>query len=153
MLLAQKVVVRMVRERLSDQAFRVCCGAGKILASFRRFWAVAARRNSSFAPHGPRNRSRPKPRMRLRCAKSISTFPKTPLNTRRSIWDRAERALRPKLECANVCCVFLVSNGHLAQTSKCRVKIGLWIGHRFDGARRYNAIPTAPEIALAAVDQ
>ena len=73
-LLSQKVVIRTAREPLSDQAFRVCCGAGKILASFRRFWAVAARRNSSFAPHGPRNRRRPSPRMRLRWAKSISTF-------------------------------------------------------------------------------
>src|SRR6056297_3320320 len=61
-------------KRLSYQALRVCCGAGKILASFRRFWAVAARRNSSFAPHGPRNRRRPRPRMRLRWANSISTF-------------------------------------------------------------------------------
>src|SRR6056297_534350 len=61
-------------KRLSDRALRVCCGAGKILASFLRFWAVAARRKSSFAPHGPRNRSRPSPRMRLRCANSISTF-------------------------------------------------------------------------------
>jgi len=28
------------------------------LAILRRFWAVAARRNSSLAPFGPRNRSR-----------------------------------------------------------------------------------------------
>ncbi len=35
---------------------------------------MAARRNSSFAPHGPRSRSLPRPRMRLRCANSISTF-------------------------------------------------------------------------------
>jgi hypothetical protein len=28
-----------------------------------RFWAVAAKRNSSFAPHGPRNRNRPNPRI------------------------------------------------------------------------------------------
>ena len=52
----------------------VCCGAGKILADLLRFWPVAARRNSSFAPHGPRSRSCTKPRMRLRWAKSISTF-------------------------------------------------------------------------------
>jgi hypothetical protein len=44
------------------------------LASLRRFWAVAASRNSSFAPHGPRNLSLFRPRMRLRWAKSISTF-------------------------------------------------------------------------------
>jgi hypothetical protein len=43
-------------------------------ASFRRFWAVAARRNSSLAPLGPRRRSRSSRRMRLRWAKSISTF-------------------------------------------------------------------------------
>jgi len=30
--------------------------------------------DSQFAPHGPCNRSCPKPRTRLRCAKSISTF-------------------------------------------------------------------------------
>jgi hypothetical protein len=47
---------------------------GISLASFRRFWAVAARRNSSRAPHGPLSRSRSSPRMRLRWAKSISTF-------------------------------------------------------------------------------
>ena len=71
---AQKVAIQTERERLSCQALHVCCGAGKTLASLRRFWAVAARRNSSFAPHGPRNRNRPNPRMRLRWAKSISTF-------------------------------------------------------------------------------
>jgi hypothetical protein len=73
-LLAQKVVCQTQRERLSDQALRVCCGAGKILASLWRFWAVAASKNSSFAPNGPRNRNRLRPRMRLRWAKSISTF-------------------------------------------------------------------------------
>ena len=46
----------------------------KILASFRRFLAVAASRNSSSAPHGPRNRRRPRPRMRSRWANSFSTF-------------------------------------------------------------------------------
>jgi hypothetical protein len=40
-LLAQKVERWTRRERLSYQALRVCCGAGKILASLRRFWAVA----------------------------------------------------------------------------------------------------------------
>ena len=55
-------------------AARGTCGAGMSFASFRRFWAVAARWNSSRAPHGPRNRSLPKPRMRLRWANSISTF-------------------------------------------------------------------------------
>jgi hypothetical protein len=42
--------------------------------SLRRFWAVAARRNSSWAPHGPRSRRRSRRRMRLRCATNISTF-------------------------------------------------------------------------------
>src|SRR5262249_47785904 len=44
----------------------VGCGIGISLASFRRFWAVAARRNSSWAPFGPRSRSRSSLRMRLR---------------------------------------------------------------------------------------
>ena len=35
-------------------------------ASFRRFWAVAANRNSSLAPFGPRRRNRPSLSMRLR---------------------------------------------------------------------------------------
>src|SRR5215469_8397255 len=48
--------------------------AGTSVASFRRFWAVAARWNSSRAPLGPRSRSRSSFRMRLRCANSISTF-------------------------------------------------------------------------------
>ncbi len=49
-------------------------GAGTIFASFLRFWAVAASRNSSRAPHGPRSRRRSSRRMRFRCANSISTF-------------------------------------------------------------------------------
>jgi len=47
---------------------------GTSFASLRRFWAVAARWNSSRAPLGPRNRSRSSLRMRLRWANSISTF-------------------------------------------------------------------------------
>jgi len=50
------------------------CDIGINLASFRRFWAVAARRNSSRAPFGPRSRSRSSLRMRLRWANNISTF-------------------------------------------------------------------------------
>ena len=42
------------------------CGIGTSLANFRRFWAVAARRNSSWAPFGPLSRSRSSLRMRLR---------------------------------------------------------------------------------------
>ena len=47
---------------------------GNDLRQFREVLAVAARRNSSFAPHGPLSRSLPRPGMRLRCANSISTF-------------------------------------------------------------------------------
>jgi hypothetical protein len=71
---AQKLLFRMKHARLSYQALRVCCGAGKILASLRGLWAFAARRKTSFVPHWPRNRSRPKPARRLTWAKSISTF-------------------------------------------------------------------------------
>jgi hypothetical protein len=39
-----------------------------------RFWALAARRNSSSAPFGPLKRRRARRRIRLRCANSISTF-------------------------------------------------------------------------------
>jgi hypothetical protein len=49
-------------------------GRDRNFASLRRFWAVAASRNSSLAPFGPRRRSRPSLRIRLRCAKSISIF-------------------------------------------------------------------------------
>lgn len=49
-------------------------GCGSSFASFLKLWAVGARWNSSRAPHGPCNRSRPRPRIRLRWAKSISTF-------------------------------------------------------------------------------
>ncbi|CDM62186.1 hypothetical protein LPU83_pLPU83d_0816 (plasmid) [Rhizobium favelukesii] len=52
------------------------CGdlCGLSFASLLRFWAVAASRNSSRAPHGPRSLKRAIRRMRFRCAKSISTF-------------------------------------------------------------------------------
>jgi len=70
----QKRYVLDWHERPSYQALRVCCGAGNILVGLRRFWAVMARRNSSFALHWWRNLSRPSLRMRLRCAKSSSTF-------------------------------------------------------------------------------
>ena len=43
--------------------------------------AVAARRNSSRAPQGPRNRSRSSRRMRLRLANSISIFFRSPRET------------------------------------------------------------------------
>ena len=44
---------------------------GMIFAIFRRFWAAAARWNSSLAPLGPRRRKRSSFRTRLRWAKSI----------------------------------------------------------------------------------
>ena len=58
----------------SPQVAAIGDGLGISLASLRRFWAVAARWNSSRAPFGPRNRSRSSFRMRLRWANSISTF-------------------------------------------------------------------------------
>src|SRR5947208_3289233 len=61
-------------ERLYRQVAASGAGTGISLASLRRFWAVAARWNSSRAPFGPRNRSRSSFRMRLRWANSISTF-------------------------------------------------------------------------------
>lgn len=73
-LLAQKVATWERRNRFSRYGFCVCCVAGKIFADLQWFWAASARRNSSFAPHVPRNRRRPSLRMRLSCAKSISTF-------------------------------------------------------------------------------
>src|ERR1044071_6362987 len=59
---------------VSLQVATIGAGTGSSLASLRRFWAVAARWNSSRAPFGPRNRSRSSLRMRFRCANSISTF-------------------------------------------------------------------------------
>ena len=44
---------------------------GLNLASFRRFWAIAARVNLSWTPQGPRNRRRPSLRMRLTRAKML----------------------------------------------------------------------------------
>lgn len=59
------------RKCLPYKTFRGCCGARRILASSRRFRAVAARGgNSSFAPRRPRNRSLFRPRILFRCAKS-----------------------------------------------------------------------------------
>lgn len=47
----------------------------KDLGQFAEVSAVAARRNSSFAPHGPRNRRHPSPRIRLRCASLAKSAP------------------------------------------------------------------------------
>ena len=64
-------------------------GTGISLASFRRFCAVAARRNSSRAPFGPPSRSRSSLRMRLRWANNISTF----LRNRREVRPSPEQPL------------------------------------------------------------
>ena len=77
---AVTVTLRQIASLILSQAgFRF--GIGINLASLRRFWAVAARRNSSRAPFGPRSRSRSSLRMRLRCANSISIF----LRSRRDV--------------------------------------------------------------------
>jgi hypothetical protein len=73
-LLLQKSNTERQFAGLPVQAARGFCGAGKILADLQRFWAEAARKNLSFAPHGPRSRSRPRPRMLLRWANRFSTF-------------------------------------------------------------------------------
>ena len=44
------------------------------LAIRRKFWAVAASKNSSCAPESPRSRKRSSFKIRFRCANSISTF-------------------------------------------------------------------------------
>ena len=67
-------------------------GIGISLASLRRFWAAAARWNSSRAPFGPRNRSRSSRRMRLRCANSISTFLRSRREASHSSSSAMERA-------------------------------------------------------------
>jgi len=48
-------------------------GRATNMASLRTFCAIAANVNSNWAPHGPRNRSRPSRRIRFKCANSIST--------------------------------------------------------------------------------
>ena len=50
-------------------------GGGRTMSfpSLRRFCAIAASVNSNWAPQGPRKRSRPSRKIRLRCANSIST--------------------------------------------------------------------------------
>lgn len=55
-------------------ARRSCIAGATNLASLRRFRAVAASRNSSLAPVGPRNRNRLRPMMGFRWANSISIF-------------------------------------------------------------------------------
>src|SRR5204863_9304424 len=67
-------VATMFVSGVSPQVAEVGVGIGISMASLRRFWAVAARWNSSRAPFGPRNRRRSSFKMRLRWANSISTF-------------------------------------------------------------------------------
>ena len=50
----------------SPHVAKMGVGIGMSFASFRRFWAVAASRNSSLAPLGPRKRNRSSRRMRFR---------------------------------------------------------------------------------------
>ena len=66
--------VPMFATRAPDLPQQAISGTGRSFASFRRFWAVAPRWNSSRAPFGPRNRRRLRPKMRFKCANSISTF-------------------------------------------------------------------------------
>ena len=70
----ESAVAIMFVSATSLQVAAIDAGTGISLASLRRFWAVAARWNSSRAPFGPRSRSRSSFRMHLRWANSISTF-------------------------------------------------------------------------------
>jgi hypothetical protein len=55
----------------ADAGARQAAGIARSFASFLRFWAVAANRNSSRAPLGLRNLRRPSLRMRLRWANNV----------------------------------------------------------------------------------
>jgi hypothetical protein len=78
----EEVGDQIVRDRSKRQTRAGLSGAqagfkagGRInFASFRRFCAVAARRNSSRAPKEPLSLRRSRRRMRFRCANSISIF-------------------------------------------------------------------------------
>src|SRR5580693_498202 len=76
------VAAAALRRGESPHAAGIGVGTWISLASFLRFWAVAARWNSSRAPQGPRSRNLSSFKMRLRCANSISTF----LRWRREVW-------------------------------------------------------------------
>src|SRR5689334_544134 len=78
------IVAGDLQARAVDRSTYAGAGVGISFASLRRFWAVAASRNSSRAPVGPRSRSRSSLRMRLRWAKSISTFLRSRRDTRPS---------------------------------------------------------------------
>lgn len=102
------IVLRSPEGRIRRQDWRrVRLGVGRLsgrpwsgcryqLASFLRFCAVDAKRNSSRAPFGPLSRGRSSLRIRLRCANSISTFLRSLRDTRPSqdlaIWRAMSRA-------------------------------------------------------------
>jgi len=56
----------------APHAAKIGAGKGMSFVSFRKFWAVAANRNSSLAPLGPRRRNRSSLRMRFRSSMSVS---------------------------------------------------------------------------------
>jgi hypothetical protein len=60
-------------QRSAAHAGAIGGGRAISLASLRRFCAIASNVNSNWAPHGPRNRSRPSRRIRFKCANSVST--------------------------------------------------------------------------------
>jgi hypothetical protein len=68
------VVVATLVSAAPAQVAAIGAGIRMSIAILRRFWAAAARWNSSRAPHGPRNRSRSSFKMRFKCANNISTF-------------------------------------------------------------------------------
>jgi hypothetical protein len=64
--IAVRVVVGEANLGRSPYVAKIGAGSGKSFASFRRFWAAAANRNSSLAPLGPRRRKRPSLRVGFR---------------------------------------------------------------------------------------
>src|SRR5689334_13340517 len=87
------IVAGDLQARAVDRSTYAGAGVGISFASLRRFWAVAANRNSSRAPVGPRSRSRSSFRMRLRWADSISTFLRSRRDTRPSHDSAIARAI------------------------------------------------------------
>jgi hypothetical protein len=88
-------------------AHKGAIGGGRAtnLASLRRFCAIAANVNSNWAPHGPRNRSRPSRRIRFKCANSISTrFLSRDDCLNVSAWPApGQRRELPRRYCAGLC--------------------------------------------------
>ena len=60
--------------RCPSRIHRAADGRATSGASCRRFWAMAARTNSSRTPRGPRSRSRLSLSMCFKCANRISIF-------------------------------------------------------------------------------